>query len=99
MYIADVTDWLTLHCRPLSEGKALKQKFDDIFASTRYVKALESIKKCRQAQVSCLFDSDDRICSVVDSDDRICSVVDSDDICSMVDSDNTRCSGWHSQGD
>ena len=54
-------DWIVLPCvtdhmvflgRPLSEGKALKQKFDDIFASTRYVKALESIKKCRQAQVS-----------------------------------------------
>ena len=47
-----VTEWVVLCYRPLSEGKALKQKFDDIFASTRYVKALESIKKCRQAQVS-----------------------------------------------
>ena len=30
----------------------LKQKFDDIFASTRYVKALDSIRKLRQEQVS-----------------------------------------------
>ena len=38
--------------RPLSEGKALKQKFDDIFASTRYVKALENITKIRKEKVS-----------------------------------------------
>ena len=37
--------------RPLSEGKALKQKFDEIFASTRYSKALDAIKKFRQEQV------------------------------------------------
>ena len=37
--------------RPLSEGRALKTKFDEIFASTRYTKALESIKKFRQGQV------------------------------------------------
>lgn len=37
---------------PLTEGKVLKQKFDDIFASTRYVKALECIRKTRQEQVS-----------------------------------------------
>ena len=37
--------------RPLSEGKALKQKFDDIFASTRYVKALENITKIRKEKV------------------------------------------------
>ncbi|GIY77737.1 DNA repair protein RAD50 [Caerostris darwini] len=30
---------------PLSEGKALKQRFDDIFAATRYIKALEEIRK------------------------------------------------------
>ncbi|XP_067948379.1 DNA repair protein RAD50.L-like isoform X2 [Watersipora subatra] len=36
---------------PLSEGKALKQKFDDIFASTRYVKALDNITKIRKAKV------------------------------------------------
>ncbi|ESO09026.1 hypothetical protein HELRODRAFT_168960 [Helobdella robusta] len=35
---------------PLSEGKALKMKFDDIFASTRYVKALDVINKCRKEQ-------------------------------------------------
>ena len=38
-------------CRPLSEGKALKLKFDDIFASTRYVKALDVIRKFRTEQV------------------------------------------------
>lgn len=37
--------------RPLSEGKQLKEKFDAIFASTRYVKALESIKKTKKEQV------------------------------------------------
>lgn len=36
--------------RPLSEGKALKEKFDAIFASTRYVKALETIRKVKQMQ-------------------------------------------------
>ncbi|XP_070557933.1 DNA repair protein RAD50.L-like [Ptychodera flava] len=35
---------------PLSEGKALKAKFDDIFAATRYIKALECIRKLRQEQ-------------------------------------------------
>nr|XP_022328065.1 DNA repair protein RAD50-like isoform X1 [Crassostrea virginica]XP_022328067.1 DNA repair protein RAD50-like isoform X1 [Crassostrea virginica] len=35
---------------PLSEGKALKEKFDAIFASTRYVKALETIRKVKQTQ-------------------------------------------------
>lgn len=30
---------------PLSEPKVLKQKFDEIFASTRFVKALDSLKK------------------------------------------------------
>jgi len=35
---------------PLSEGKALKNKFDEIFASTRYTKALENIKKFQQEQ-------------------------------------------------
>ena len=37
--------------RPLGEGKKLKEKFDDIFASTRYVKALENIRKFRKDQV------------------------------------------------
>nr|QIC49984.1 DNA repair protein RAD50 [Actinia equina] len=35
---------------PLSEGKALKQKFDEIFAATRYIKALEAIRKLRLEQ-------------------------------------------------
>ena len=36
---------------PLSEGKQLKEKFDAIFASTRYVKALDTIKKTKKEQV------------------------------------------------
>ena len=36
--------------RPLGEGKKLKEKFDDIFASTRYVKALDNIRKFRKEQ-------------------------------------------------
>jgi len=39
--------------RPLSEGQALKKKFDDIFASTRYVKALDNISKIRKEKVGC----------------------------------------------
>lgn len=35
---------------PMSEGKTLKEKFDDIFASTRYVKAVDSITKLRKEQ-------------------------------------------------
>ncbi|XP_059141794.1 DNA repair protein RAD50-like [Physella acuta] len=35
---------------PLSEGKALKEKFDAIFASTRYTKVLDEIKKLKQSQ-------------------------------------------------
>jgi DNA repair protein RAD50 len=35
---------------PLSEGKALKTKFDEIFASTRYSKALDTIKKFQGEQ-------------------------------------------------
>ena len=38
-------------CWPLSEGKALKDKFDAIFASTRYTKVLETIRKLKQDQV------------------------------------------------
>lgn len=41
--------------RPLCEGKSLKEKFDAIFASTRYVKALEAIRKFKQEQVKILF--------------------------------------------
>ncbi|KAK6474836.1 DNA repair protein RAD50-like [Huso huso] len=35
---------------PLSEGKALKQKFDEIFSATRYIKALEMLRQVRQKQ-------------------------------------------------
>ncbi|NWS20452.1 RAD50 protein, partial [Pachyramphus minor] len=35
---------------PLSEGKALKQKFDEIFAATRYIKALEALRQVRLKQ-------------------------------------------------
>lgn len=37
---------------PLCEGKALKQKFDEIFAATRYIKALEEIRKIRLDKAS-----------------------------------------------
>ncbi|CAM9450986.1 DNA repair protein RAD50 [Lampetra fluviatilis] len=37
---------------PLSEGKALKQKFDEIFSATRYIKALDSLSKVRKDQGS-----------------------------------------------
>ncbi len=36
---------------PLSEGKVLKEKFDDIFGSIGYVKILEKIKKTRDEEV------------------------------------------------
>ena len=36
----------------MSEGKALKEKFDNIFASSRYVKAVDSIAGIRKNQVS-----------------------------------------------
>ncbi|NXL88064.1 RAD50 protein, partial [Alectura lathami] len=35
---------------PLSEGKALKQKFDEIFSATRYIKALETLRHVRMKQ-------------------------------------------------
>lgn len=35
---------------PLGEGKTLKDKFDAIFAATRYIKALESIRALRKTQ-------------------------------------------------
>ncbi|XP_062358070.1 DNA repair protein RAD50 isoform X2 [Cinclus cinclus] len=35
---------------PLSEGKALKQKFDEIFSATRYIKALEALRQVRLQQ-------------------------------------------------
>jgi len=37
--------------RPLSEGKQLKNKIDDIFAETKYMKALELIRKIRTEKV------------------------------------------------
>ncbi|RTG84224.1 DNA repair protein RAD50 [Schistosoma bovis] len=33
---------------PLQEAKSVKQRFDDLFASSRYVKALDAIRKCKQ---------------------------------------------------
>ncbi|XP_071950194.1 DNA repair protein RAD50.L-like [Antedon mediterranea] len=35
---------------PLGEGKVVKTKFDEIFAATRYIKALDSIKKVQKSQ-------------------------------------------------
>ncbi|XP_062909196.1 DNA repair protein RAD50 [Mobula hypostoma] len=35
---------------PLSEGKTLKQKFDEIFSATRYIKALEKLRQVRLNQ-------------------------------------------------
>ncbi|CAK8686844.1 unnamed protein product [Clavelina lepadiformis] len=35
---------------PLSEGKSVKQRFDDIFAATRYIKALDEIRKIQKSQ-------------------------------------------------
>ena len=37
---------------PLSEGKVLKEKFDDIFGSMGYVKALDKIKKLRKTEMN-----------------------------------------------
>ena len=37
-------------CRPLAEGAVLKKKFDDIFAATKYTKALETIRKLKTDQ-------------------------------------------------
>uniref|UniRef100_A0A672RD12 RAD50 double strand break repair protein n=1 Tax=Sinocyclocheilus grahami TaxID=75366 RepID=A0A672RD12_SINGR len=37
---------------PLSEGKALKQKFDDIFSATRYIKVLKTLRALRMKQAS-----------------------------------------------
>ena len=44
---------LTCRCRlrrPLAEGAVLKKKFDDIFAATKYTKALETIRKLKTEQ-------------------------------------------------
>ncbi|XP_051734464.1 DNA repair protein RAD50-like [Ctenopharyngodon idella] len=37
---------------PLSEGKALKQKFDEIFSATRYIKVLETLRTLRLKQAN-----------------------------------------------
>ncbi|KAK1788005.1 hypothetical protein P4O66_016479 [Electrophorus voltai] len=37
---------------PLSEGKALKQKFDEIFSATRYIKVLETLRQLRLKQTN-----------------------------------------------
>ncbi|KAL3316536.1 DNA repair protein rad50 [Cichlidogyrus casuarinus] len=37
---------------PLQEAKFVKQKFDDLFAASRYVKALDAVRKCKQDQDS-----------------------------------------------
>ncbi|KAF5398639.1 DNA repair protein RAD50 [Paragonimus heterotremus] len=37
---------------PLQEAKVVKQRFDDLFASSRYVKALDAIRKCKQEKDS-----------------------------------------------
>ncbi len=52
-YTAPTLLYSLVSSRPLSEGKNLKTKFDDIFASTRYTKALDSIRKIRKEQVTC----------------------------------------------
>ncbi|XP_068600668.1 DNA repair protein RAD50-like [Brachionichthys hirsutus] len=36
---------------PLSEGKALKEKFDSIFAATKYIKALDTMRQLRLRQI------------------------------------------------
>lgn len=38
--------------RPLHEAKAVKDRFDDLFASSRYVKALDAIRKSKLEEVS-----------------------------------------------
>ncbi|VDL96033.1 unnamed protein product [Schistocephalus solidus] len=38
------------YSRPLLEAKSVKQRFDDLFASSRYVKALDAIRKTRLEQ-------------------------------------------------
>ena len=44
---------------PLSDSKTLKQRFDDIFAATRYTKALEVIRKLKvekKKEITCVED-------------------------------------------
>ncbi len=49
----------------MSEGKQLKNKFDDIFAATKYMKALELIRKIRTEKVWWNFDMIDFFYEVV----------------------------------
>jgi DNA repair protein RAD50 len=44
------SDPLTALRRPLAEGAVLKKRFDDIFAATKYTKALEAIRKLKTEQ-------------------------------------------------
>jgi DNA repair protein RAD50 len=37
---------------PLSEGKVLKDKFDDIFSATKYTKALEVLRKLKSEKAA-----------------------------------------------
>ncbi|KAK2873085.1 hypothetical protein Q8A67_022982 [Cirrhinus molitorella] len=37
---------------PLSEGKALKEKFDEIFSATRYIKVLDKLRTLKKKQVN-----------------------------------------------
>ncbi|MBN3315434.1 RAD50 protein, partial [Atractosteus spatula] len=39
---------------PLSEGRALKQKFDEIFSATRYIKVLDTLRQLRMKQGQCV---------------------------------------------
>eukprot|EP01105_Mastigella_eilhardi_P026007 TRINITY_DN7299_c0_g1_i1.p1 TRINITY_DN7299_c0_g1~~TRINITY_DN7299_c0_g1_i1.p1 ORF type:complete len:1310 (-),score=417.85 TRINITY_DN7299_c0_g1_i1:141-4070(-) len=41
---------------PLLEGTKLKQKFDEIFAASRYTKALEAVKKLKKDQMAAIRD-------------------------------------------
>lgn len=61
-------------CWPLSEGKALKDKFDAIFASTRYTKVLETIRKLKQEQVLSFNDCVD-IEHVICADRNVCEII------------------------
>lgn len=71
---------ITCYFRPLIEGKSLKEKFDAIFASTRYVKALETIRKLKQEQVKyicyicicfCLYQRSERVFYVSGDNDEL----------------------------
>ena len=46
---------------PLSDSKTLKLKFDDLFAATRYTKALDAIKKLKKDKQSILRDGESEL--------------------------------------